>query len=120
MRLPSIKTLSEVFEEPETARKILEMSREQLERHPAGAARVAECYNPPATEDIRMRVLNSLESGFHGVEFLESRDQDFADYLNVGEIYAATLILWRGNYRVQCVGDFVERVREFKEPHTDY
>lgn len=135
MRLPSIKTLSRVFEDPKIARKILEMSREQLEMHPVGAARVAqcslrlrllgscsvgaarvaECYNPPATVDLRMSILNSLESGFHGVESLKSRDHDFADYLNTGDTYAETIIYWRGSYRVQSVGDFVERVREFRE-----
>jgi hypothetical protein len=45
-RLPSIRTLRSVFGDraPE-ARRILEMTRSDLESHPVGAARVAECYH---------------------------------------------------------------------------
>lgn len=107
--LPSIKTLSAVFNDPKQARAILEMTRAQLIETEAGAARVRDCLNPPSTPDIRMHVLNACDAGLHGVEAIRLRDGcDFAEYLNTGETYAPTLIRYNGRYRVQSVGDFVE------------
>lgn len=108
MRLPSIKTLNTVFSDPKAARKIFEMTREQLLTTDAGKARDKECSNPPKTYDIRLHVLNSLESGFNGAESMASVDGEYAEYLNTGDTYTPTVIYWRGAYRVQAVGDFVE------------
>jgi hypothetical protein len=107
LRTPSVKTLAWVFDNPKEAKRILRMSRKELCEHPVGAARVAECSHAPATYDIRMHVLNSIDEGLHGTESVKIGDY-FADYLNTGEMYAATLIYWCGNYRVQSLGDFVE------------
>jgi len=107
--LPSVRTLSEVFgDKAKQARAILEMSRRELEALPAGAARVAECYNPPATSDLRLTCLDAL-AGTHGVESFECRDGSLCDYLNAGDTYAATLVRFRGRYRVTCWGDIAER-----------
>lgn len=111
MNLPSIKTLSRVFENPREARRILEMSRAQLCELPAGAARVAECYHPPKTYDIRMHCLDALEPNLYGLESVESVSGEYAEYLNAGDTYAVTLIYWRGRYRVQCLGGFLENSR---------
>lgn len=111
MNLPSIKTLSRVFENPRDARRILEMSRAQLLELPAGSARVAECWHAPKTYDIRMHCLDALELNLYGVESVESVSGEYADYLNTGDTYAATVIYWRGRYRVQSLGDFVESSR---------
>jgi hypothetical protein len=111
-RLPSIKTLSEVFDCDSTgkqARKVLEMTRKQLLATDAGKARVSGCYGELPTCVIRMEVLNALEGGLHGVESIAMASGEYADYLNTGDTYAATVILWRGAYRVQSVGDFIER-----------
>lgn len=108
MRLPSVKTLSEVFNDAKQARKIMEMSRSELSATDAGAKRLHECFHPPKTYDLRLHVLNSIESGLHGVESIESTSGEYADYLNTVDIYAPTLIYWRGNYRVQSLGDFIE------------
>lgn len=108
MRLPSIKTLSQVFNDPKQARAILEMSRAQLLALPAGAARARECLNPPKTYDVRMHCLNAIDAGLHGLESVRSRTDEYAGYLNTGDSYAPTLIYWRGVYRVQSVGNFVE------------
>ena len=59
MRTPSIKTLSTVFDNPAEAKRILRMSRAQLLETSAGAARNAECYNPPKTYDLRMHAPDS-------------------------------------------------------------
>jgi len=107
--LPSVATLARVFDDPKQARAILEMSRAQLVETEAGAARVRECYNPPSTADIRLHVLNACDAGLHGVEAIALHDGcDYADYLNTGDTCAPTLIRYKGRYRVQSVGDFVE------------
>lgn len=107
--LPSVRTLRTVFgENAKQARAILEMSRRELEALPAGAARVAECYNPPATSDIRLTCLNAL-AGTHGVEAFETKRDGYCEYLNAGDTYAPTLVLFRGRYRVATWGDIAER-----------
>jgi len=103
-----VKTLREVFgENAKLARRILEMSRRELEELPAGAARVRECYNPPATSDLRLTCLDAL-AGTHGVESFETR-KGWCEYLNNGDTYAATLVRYRGRYRVTSWGDIAER-----------
>lgn len=107
--LPSVKTLREVFgDNAKQARKILEMSRRELEELPAGAARVRECYNPPATSDLKLTCLDAL-AGTHGVEAFENKRGEWCEYLNAGDPYVATLIRYRGRYRVACWGDIAER-----------
>ena len=108
MRLPSIKTLSAICDNPKEIRKIFEMSRAQLLQTEAGAARAAECYGPIGTAYLRMYVLNAEIDGTHGVECMATGCDEWATYLNTGDSYAPTIIYWRGNYRVQSIGDFVE------------
>lgn len=56
--LPSIKALETAFPgHGKELRKALEMKRSQLAQHPAGAARIAECYHSPETHDVRSRLL---------------------------------------------------------------
>lgn len=109
MKTPSVKTLSTVFENPIEAKRILTMCNAELSCHPAGAARIAECYHPPKWHDVRLTALNSIDAGLFGVESLKRQDE-CAYYLNTGDSYNLTLIYWRGNYRVQCVADFVETI----------
>lgn len=112
MKTPSIKTLSRVFDNPDEAKRVLLMSRNELSEHAAGARRIAECHNHPTWYDVRLSVLNSLDPGLHGVESIETENtSEYADYLNTGDMYADTLIYWRGNYRVQSVRGFIERSR---------
>jgi hypothetical protein len=113
-----VKTLREVFEDkaPE-ARRILEMSRAELEALPAGAARVRECYHPPQTWDLRMRCLDALGCGTYGVEGFETTKRntygagspEWCNYLNTGDTYAPTLVYFCGSYRVASWGDIAER-----------
>lgn len=107
-RLPSIKTLSTVFDNAKRAREILEMTRAQLMELEACIKRDAECLNSPKTYDLRMTALNALDSGLFGMESVSSTKDEYADYLNTGDTYAPTLIRFRGNYRVQSLGDFIE------------
>ena len=108
MRTPSIKKLSEIFGcKAKQAKNILLMSREQLIGLPAGAARVAECYHPPTTQDIRMECLNDL-GGFHGVEGFDTKKGECL-YLNAGDTYTPTLCRLAGAYRVISWGDIAEK-----------
>jgi hypothetical protein len=110
MSLPSVKTLSEVFgPRAKNARAILEMNRAQLETLPAGAARLAECYHAPATSDLRLTCLDAICDGSHGVEGFQVRDGSWCEYLNTGDAYNATLVRFRGRYRVTSWGDIAER-----------
>lgn len=109
MKTPSIEKLRLVFgDNAKQAKEIFKMNKFQLIETPAGKARYQECYNPPAMYDLRMHCLNALESGLYGVESCESVGGWYADYLNTGDSYNPTVIYWRGNYRVQSVGDFIE------------
>lgn len=109
MRVPSVQKLREVFgDKAPQARAILKMTRAELEALPAGAARVAECFNPPATWDVRLACLDALGESF-GVEGFQLRDGAWCEYLNTGDTYSPTLLRVRGVYRVGCWGDVAER-----------
>ncbi len=112
-RLPSIKTLRAVFQDrAHEARRILEMRRADLLAHPVGAARASECYHPPKTFDLRLTVLDSLDTGLHGIEGFDLGRRDGTQatvwYLNAGDVYVATIVYWNGAYRVESWGDRVE------------
>lgn len=108
-RSPSIKALREIFQDkaPE-AKRVLRANREELTAYPAGEERVRECYHPPQTYDIRLHVLNAL-GGFCGVEAFETSRGELVEYLNAGDTYSATLVRFRGSYRVTTWGDIAER-----------
>lgn len=109
MKKPSIKTLARIFDNPREARKLFEMGRAQLLETERGKTRATECYNPPKTYDLRLTCLSHC-GGFHGVESIETcAGDEWATYLNAGDTYADTVIFWRGKYRVQSLGDFVEK-----------
>ena len=108
LRSPSIKSLRAIFgENAPRAKALLRMNREQLLRTPVGAARVAECYHAPSTQDIRMQCLDAL-GNFYGVEVLDTKKGECM-YLNAGDTYAATLVRFNGAYRITCWGDIAER-----------
>jgi hypothetical protein len=113
--LPSVKTLETAFPgHGKQLRQALEMKRSQLAQHPAGAARIAECYHPPKTYDVRLHVLNAVAETC-GVEYMAHKKDSFSescglDYLNVGDPYTPTIVRFSdGRYRVACYGDIVER-----------
>lgn len=110
-RKPSVETLRAVFgDDANKARKIFEMSRAQLCETEAGAARVRACYHAPKTYDLRMHALDALGHTY-GLEACEASTGQHVDFLNTGDSYAPTVIYWRGAYRVQSLGDFVETLQ---------
>lgn len=105
---PSIKALKLIFgNKAGDAKALLLMTREQLIQTKEGAKRVAECYHPPSTQDIRMECLNAL-GGFCGVEAFDTKAGECM-YLNSGDTYTPTLVRFRRSYRVCCWGDIAER-----------
>jgi hypothetical protein len=115
-RLPSIATLDKAFPgKGAQLRRALEMTKAELKQHPAGAARWAECYNPPVCYDLRLHVLDSIAETY-GVEYIASKHDTFHeargfDYLNTGDSYTPTIVrdCVTGNYKVSSWGDIVER-----------
>lgn len=108
MKFPSIRSLREIHDANHAAmRRIGKMTRAELDATEAGTKRNRECYNRPTTPDVRMHALNS-EAGTFGVEYVQSHHGEHAEYLNTGDTYAPTIIHWRGTYRVQSLGDFIE------------
>lgn len=112
MITPSIRTLIEHLNLPRPlaaeVKGYLTAGRAQLEAHPVGAARVAECYHPPRTWDIRMHVLNAAIGGY-GVEGFQTGKGEQVEYVNMGDTYTPTIVRFRGHYRVACWGDIAER-----------
>ena len=95
--LPSIKRLESAFPgHGKAIRQALE-STQFCRQHPAGAARIAECYHPPSIVDLKLTVVNSMTEG-HGVEYIAHRDDTLhgsiygLDYVNQGKTYATTII----------------------------
>lgn len=108
MRKPSVKTLAPLFgDKAKEARQLFEANRKALMQNPAARARADGAFNTLPSYALRLEALNTL-GGFHGVEACETERGEWAEYLNAGEMYAPTVIRWRGNYRVQSLGDFVE------------
>ena len=108
MRLPSIKTLQEVFRSnAKRAREILEMDRDQLRAEFAQTGLDRGFYHPPNKKEMRMLLLDKLAET-HGVESLALGNGEIVDYLNSGDTYTPTLVFWRGNYRVTDWGTLVE------------
>ena len=60
---------------------------------------------------LRMHAMNKAINAY-GVESIQRRGPrcavEFALYLNTGDTYNVTLIYWRGRYRVQSLGHFIE------------
>lgn len=112
MKKPSIKTLSRVFSDPAAARKIFDMCHAELSTVPRVAEHMRSCYHKPSWVYCRMLALNDVDPSLHGVESIETAaGGEYAEYINTGDSYTDTVIYWRGAYRVQSVGDFIERSR---------
>ena len=113
--IPSVKTLERLS--PGNGRELRRCLEDYgyCRRHPAGAARIAECYHPPRKYDVRLSVCDAI-MGTHGVEYISHKDDNFHEslglsYCNTGDSYASTLIYdhSKGAYRVTSWGDIVAR-----------
>lgn len=128
MRLPSVRTLSQITTDPGKLREILESdladsirndpySDSLAERYPLTVKWVRSCYHLPTRHDIKMRLADE-HLGTYGVEAFKLRDGSIVEYCNAGDSYAGTLVAvgkpgWFGqrewSYRVASWGDIAER-----------
>ena len=109
MRYPSIKTLSAIFDDPKTARGILEGSIDPESVSKAARDYVTECYHLPPDYLVKLYALSQL-GGFFGVEYARHPTQGFY-HLNAGDTYAPTLVRRGPNrYQVTTVGDVIETI----------
>ena len=109
MRYPSIKTLSEIFDDAKTARSIIDGTIDPCEASQSARDYERACYHAPPRYMLKLYALNDLGE-FSGVESFEYSG-GFVQYLNAGDTYAATLFyrtdlcdLWQ----VSTLGDVVE------------
>lgn len=113
-RLPSIKTLSTIFgDNAKKARAILELKSTagQLSEFKSVQDARKLAYNALSRRHVKLLALSELGE-FYGPEAIETEDgEEWADYLNAGDTYTPTLIFWRGNWRVQDLGSFLESSR---------
>jgi hypothetical protein len=110
MNLPSVKTLRAVFgDNAPQARRVLEMTRQDLLDTDAGHALWSRCFGDPLTSELRLEVLDKL-AGTHGVEAFQLRSGAWVRYLNAGDTYTTTLVrMPSGRYRVTDWGTIAER-----------
>ena len=108
MRTPSSKTLRFIYgDKAKEAKALLKANRADLLKNEAADKMRRACYSTVRNFELRLCALNALGE-FYGVETISAVNGERADYLNAGEMYTPTLIRWRGNYRVQSIGDFIE------------
>lgn len=109
MNTPSIKTLSEIFyDNAKKAKFFLTCDRETLLDNSQAAGNCElQSYGRQSTTYLRLIALDDLGE-FAGVEYCETENGEVAEYLNAGDMYNGTLILWRGRWRVTTLGDFIE------------
>jgi len=109
MRYPSIKTLSELFDDAKTARGIIDGTIDPCEASQSAREYERTCYHAPPRYMLKLYALNEL-GNFYGVESVEYSG-GFVEYLNAGDTYAATL-LYRPDlcdrWQVSTLGDVVE------------
>ena len=108
MRTPSSKTLRLIYgDNAKEAKALLKANRADLLKNEAADRMRRDCYSTVRNFELRLCALNALGE-FHGVECVTATNGEYAEYLNAGDSYAATLIRWNGRYRVQSIGDFIE------------
>lgn len=105
---PSIKTLTDVCgNEPHLAIELRAILKAPIADVMARIESLLHHGYCESKAYARMLALN--EAGhFYGVESIGNTSGEYADYLNSGDSYTSTIIYWRGRYRVQSVGDFIE------------
>lgn len=107
MRKPSVKKLESICgNEKHLAlelRRVFEMKRPQL----FGYIEDIEPQFKGPMYLLRLTALNKA-GNFMGVESAQSSSGEWLSFLNSGDVYNGTVIYWRGKYRVQSLGDFIE------------
>jgi len=109
MRYPSVKTLSAIFNDPKTARGVLDGDIDPCEASRNACELESTSYHLPPFYLLQMEALNEL-GGFYGVESFQYSG-GFIEYLNAGDTYVPTLFYrsdLRDRWQVSTLGDVVE------------
>lgn len=120
--IPSVKTLKQITSYPRELRELLEVTSmnalqvmlndpDRPVKFPKTQAWVSQCYHYPTPHALKMQMADEL-CDTCGVEYIpegHNSKSPAIEYLNSGDTYATTLLYVRGNYRVGCWGDIVER-----------
>jgi hypothetical protein len=114
-RIPSIKTLREVFDDRAKEARLLLEGQLDPDSYPSVDRWNRECYHKPSYHERLLCALDEL-AGTFGVEavFSDQSVQPVLEYLNAGASYAATLVYRRdlGSFKVSTWADeagFLER-----------
>lgn len=68
-----------------------------------------QCYNEPPYQAKVMEALNEVTGGF-GIESQKFGDDQYFSYVNMGDMYAGTIIYDHCDYIFCCLGDYVEEI----------
>lgn len=107
--------LIKLFQDEEKAMAALRIietdSISVIMEHYAARNRARQCYNPPSYNDLKMHVLNVMLEGY-GVEGFQIEDvgddESYCHYVNMGDTYTSTILLYNGDFKVGCWGDVAE------------
>lgn len=76
---------------------------------PQTKALINSCYCTPADSYIKLNMFDEIIEG-HGVEHARANRQgENFSYVNMGDPYICTIVLWHGAYRLTDWGSIVER-----------
>ncbi len=107
MAIPSIKRLESFFPgKGKKLRKLLE-SNEAVNESQAVIDWCNQCYNPPKMREKRLCAINEAINGC-GTEAHFERDEMWpnVEWVNVGDMYSATIYVVNGRYKVGSMADF--------------
>lgn len=70
------------------------------------------CYNIPSTQELILEAIDDIIDG-HGIDSLYAHDDEFHDtpmgqYINMGDIYATTIVYVDNEYLITTLGDYIE------------
>lgn len=116
-RIPTEKSIRLHFENPEIdpkeVRKVFKTSLEELYQYKSVIEYRKGCYHEPTMGDMRRVAMNEVIQG-HGVEACCSKGGKFAEYINMGDIYNATVVWYHGMCYFTTLGGFLEGRKEFE------
>jgi len=113
---PSVKTIQKIkgvdFESAILARLIMQAkSREELEVLDLSVYKTywqktgQQMYNPHSLNELKMQLLDIVLNGY-GVEGHKvNKKGDYVEYINFGDSYDMTVLLFQNRFIVSCWGD---------------
>lgn len=105
--IPGVDTVDKVAEEIRRILKLPHMAKE-LWNYPGVVELRKTCHRSPSRAQVKLTAINQLVGGC-GIEYLTTKNTDEeAMYINTGEMYALTLIHFRGKFSYTSLFSFVQ------------